>query len=67
MPSRPDTMERSEELGMAHERLRLATAAYAEMISGVEELQTESEYDEVVRRQTRAQEAWERYLRLQQA
>lgn len=60
-------MDRNDELGAAHERLRLATAAYAEMIAGDQVLQTEDEYDEVVRRQVRAQVAWERYLRLQDA
>jgi hypothetical protein len=45
--------------------LVVVTAAYAEMISVDDPLQTEVEYDEVLRRQVRAQAAWERYVRLQ--
>ena len=60
-------MDRSDELGAAHERLQLATAAYAEMIAGDQILQTDDEYDEVVRRRVRAHVAWEQYLRLQDA
>lgn len=59
-------MGREDELVDAHERLTLATAAYGEMISiDQPSLQTELEYDEVLRRQVRAQAAWERFLRIQ--
>jgi hypothetical protein len=60
-------MGRDDELDSAHERLRLATAAYAEMISDEDRLQSDAEADEVLRRQLRAQVAWENYLRLQDA
>jgi hypothetical protein len=54
-----------DDLQAAHDELRLATAAYAETIAGVDDpLQTEAEFDEVLRRQTRAQQAWERYVEL---
>lgn len=58
-------MDRNDELTAAYGRLRLSTAAYAEMIADNDALQTEHEYDEVIRRQIRAQEAWEKYLRLE--
>ena len=58
-------MGRDDELRLAHEELRLATAAYGEMVSVSDRLQTELEYDEVLRRQVRAEAAWGRYLRLQ--
>jgi hypothetical protein len=51
------------ELQAAHDELRLATAAYAEMIAGIgDPLETDAEFDEVLRRQVRAQQAWERYV-----
>lgn len=58
-------MRDEDELRRAHEELQLATAAYAEMIAGVDDpLQSEAEFDEVLRRQVRAQQAWERYVAL---
>lgn len=58
-------MDRDDELIAAHERLRLSTAAYGEMIDAEDGLRTELEFDELLRRQVRAQTAWEHYLRLQ--
>ena len=63
--ARPDAMDTNDELTTAHEQLRLATAAYAEMISAEAPLQTEAEYNELLRRQVRAQAAWERFRGLQ--
>jgi hypothetical protein len=36
-------MDRNDELGAAHERLRLTTESYAEMIAGDQDIPTEDE------------------------
>ena len=60
-------MDRNDELTAAHERLRLSTAAYAEMVGADDALRSEREFDEILRRQERAQAAWEHYRRLAEA
>lgn len=54
----------ADELEEAHAELRLATAAYAEMIADELRPVNDLEYDELRRRQDRAADAWKRYVAL---